>query len=191
MPDTLLKVLNLRSAAVPTKDRRLPSSSPVLKTVQHTTIRPFSQGDASPLASVLSHASAAYTRFFHPFVFETEVIADLTANSVIDQWFMIEISDGTVSTPVGFYMLRGMDEGFEDPMYGVFIAESHAGRGLARLTLAHAEAQCRLNGWKNIRLKVDPENARAHQLYLACGFRFESDDPKNSDQVVLIRQVSK
>ena len=162
-----------------------------MKAVQHTTIRPFSQDDALALAGLLRQASEGYTRFFHPFAFETEVIENLTASSIIDQWFMIEISDGSASRPVGFYMLRGMDEGFEDPMYGVFIAESHAGRGLARLTLAHAETQCRLNGWKNIRLKVDPENARAHQLYLACGFEFEADDPKNSDQIVLIRQVSK
>lgn len=187
----MLEVLKLRSAAVPARSPRLPSSSPVLKSVQHTSIRPFSEGDASALAGLLSQASEAYTRFFHPFAFETEVIENLTANSVIDQWFILEISEVKVTWPVGFYMLRGMDEGFADPMYGVFIAESHAGRGLARLTLAHAESQCRLNGWKNIRLKVDPANARAHQLYLACGFEFEAEDPKNSDQIILIRQVSK
>jgi GNAT superfamily N-acetyltransferase len=87
-------------------------------------------------------------------------------------------------------MMRGLDEGFPDPMYGVFVAQRFAGKGLARLTLAHAEAQCRLNGWKRLRLKVDPDNVRAYKLYQSSGFKFEKVDPNNGNQVVLCREIA-
>ena len=160
-----------------------------MKLLQRIILRPLTDADPAALAELLSGATDEYTRFFHPFAFDAVVIACLVFKSVIDQWFIMEIEEGGGFQTVGFYMLRGMDEGFVDPMYGVFVAQKFAGLGLARLTLAHAEAQCRLNGWKNLRLKVDPANARAHKLYLACGFKFESADPKNDDQVVLCREV--
>lgn len=147
-------------------------------------IRPFADGDPALIAGLLSAASPEYTRFFHPFAFETDAIGQLVFNAVQDQWFMLEIEQGGGFQPAGFYMLRGLDEGFADPMYGVFIAEHFAGRGLARLTLAHAEAQCRLNGWTNLLLKVDAENTRASRLYESFGFQFQRVDPKNGNRVL-------
>jgi GNAT superfamily N-acetyltransferase len=160
-----------------------------LKTLQRLIIRPLGESDPADLAGLLSGSPDEYTRFFHPFEFEAAVIALLAFKAVLDQWFMLEVEEAGMFRPAGFYMLRGLDEGFPDPMYGVFVTQRFAGRGLARLTLAHAESQCRLNGWKNLRLKVDPQNVRAHKLYLACGFEFESVDPNNDNQVVLRRKI--
>lgn len=162
-----------------------------MKTVQRLHIRPLTDADPAALAELLSQSAEAYTRFFHPFDFSAATIALLAFKSVVDQWFMLEVEVAGLFQPAGFYMLRGLDEGFPDPMYGVFVAERYSGLGLARLTLAHAEVQCRLNGWEHIRLKVDPSNARAHKLYTSCGFRFESVDPKNGDQEILCRHVSR
>lgn len=160
------------------------SSSPRL------VIRPLTEADAPTVVALLAQSTADYTRYFHPFAFDEKVLRALLSRAVLDQWFLLEVQESGEATPAGFYMLRGMDEGFPDPMYGVFVAEHCAGKGLARLTLAHAEAQCRLNGWARLRLKVDPNNARAHRLYTAGGFAFESVDPNNGDQVLLCREVS-
>lgn len=157
---------------------------------QFANIRPLAAADNWALAHLLASANAEYTRYFDPFAFDAAAIESVTTKAILDQWFAVEITHAGTARLVGFYMLRGMDEGFADPMYGVFIAEASAGRGLARLTLAHAETQCRLNGWKNLRLKVDPENKRAHALYLSAGFAFEKVDPHNSHRVVLVRQIS-
>ena len=119
------------------------------------------------------------------------MLAALVAKSVLDQWFLLEVHENGTVASAGFYMLRGLDEGFPDPMYGVFVAEQFAGRGLARLTLAHAEAQCRLNGWGRLRLKVDPHNTRAHRIYETGGFAFERVDPQNGDQVLLCRELTR
>lgn len=147
-------------------------------------IRPFSESDPSAIASVLSGSSPEYLRWFRPFAFDEATIRSLVFAGKLDQWFVIEIEQREGAEPAGFYMLRGMDEGFVEPMYGVFIAECHAGLGLARLTLAHAEVQCRLNGWKTLLLKVDPENTRAFRLYQSCGFEFRRVDSGNGNHVL-------
>jgi GNAT superfamily N-acetyltransferase len=143
------------------------------------------------VADLLAGSRDEYTRYFHPFEFKAPVLEAFLAKAVLDQWFLLEVHQNGSAKPAGFYMLRGLDEGFPDPMYGVFVAEEFAGLGLARLTLAHAETQCRLNGWHRLRLKVDPNNARAHRIYQSAGFVFERMDPMNAEQVVLCREIAR
>ncbi|MGB8166679.1 MAG: GNAT family N-acetyltransferase [Chthoniobacteraceae bacterium] len=150
------------------------------------TIRPFGEGDATAALTLLRSAAPDYVRFFRPFEFEIGAVNRLVRAAQKDRWFSIEIvREGEAATPVGFYMLRGIDEGFADPMYGIFIAEEFSGLGLARLSLAHAESMCRLNGWPNLLLKVDPANVRAFSLYEASGFRYLRVDPANGNQVLI------
>ena len=149
------------------------------------TIRSLIEGDAAIALALLRSAAPAYVRFFRPFAFEVETLKRLVGDARNDRWFLIEIARaGAAAIPVGFYMLRGIDEGFDAPMYGIFIAEEFSGLGLARLSLAHAESMCRLNGWPNLLLKVDPENTRAFGLYAASGFRFLRNDPATGNQVL-------
>ena len=150
------------------------------------TVRPFASGDAAACVALLEAASADYVQYFRPFEFHPGVVERLVSAAEQDRWFAIEIvREHGAATLAGFYMLRGVDEGFADPMYGVFIAEEFSGGGLARLTLAHAEAMCRLNGWPNLLLKVDAANTRAFALYEANGFRFLRRDPVNGNQVLI------
>jgi ribosomal protein S18 acetylase RimI-like enzyme len=150
------------------------------------TIRPFAEADAEGTAELLRSASSEYVHYFRPFEFERDVVERLVRAAREDRWFAIEIArDGEAAELAGFYMLRGIDEGFAGPMYGIFIAEEYGGLGLARLSLAHAEAMCRLNRWPNLLLKVDPGNTRAFGLYEASGFRFLRLDPATGNQVLI------
>lgn len=148
-------------------------------------IRSFAPDDPGLIAQLLRAAPPDYVGFFRPFEFSAEVIERIVWRRAKDQWFMIEIERDGALQPAGFYTLRGLDEGFADPMYGVFIAEEFSGHGLARLTLSHAESMCRLNGWSNLLLKVDPANTRAFALYEAVGFRFLRLDPATGHQVLI------
>ena len=153
---------------------------------RNIVIRPFAEGDATAALALLRAAAPDYVRYFRPFEFEVGTVNRLVREARLDRWFVIEVTrDGDAAAPVGFYMLRGIDEGFADPMYGIFIAEKFSGLGLARLSLAHAESMCRLNGWPNLLLKVDPANTRAFALYEASGFRFLRLDPANGNQVLI------
>lgn len=153
-------------------------------------IRPFGPRDPAQFAELLRAASPEYVRFFHPFAFEEKAIADLASAAVLDQWFALEIEQGGSFRPAGCYSLRGLDEGYPEPMYGVFIAEEFRGRGLARLTLVHAEAQCRLNGWPALLLKVDPANTRAFRLYEQSGFRFLRPSSSSDGQHVMKKHLT-
>ena len=148
-------------------------------------IRSLTPGDPALIATLLREASPEYVRFYRPFEFSAEVIERIVWRCAMDQWFMIEIERNGAIQPAGFYTLRGLDEGFAEPMYGVFIAEEFSGHGLGRFTLAHAESMCRLNGWPNLLLKVDPANTRAFALYEASGFRFLRPDPATGHQVLI------
>lgn len=67
-------------------------------------------------------------------------------------------------------MLRGFDEGFSRPSYGVFIAEAFSGKGLGQRALLESIEWCRASGVKSIMLKVSSANERAARLYLNAGF---------------------
>jgi RimJ/RimL family protein N-acetyltransferase len=78
-------------------------------------------------------------------------------------------------------MLRGFDEGYEIPSYGVWISSKFSNRGLSALTLHHAFAFCKLNGIKILLLKVHPENVVAKKLYESLGFVKIGVDERNGN----------
>ena len=86
-------------------------------------------------------------------------------------------------------MLRGLDEGYIEPMYGVFVFHQYSGKGIARLTISHAESFCKLYGYKQLLLKVFVENARAKKLYEYLGFKFLREE-ELSKQTVLYKNIN-
>jgi len=100
-------------------------------------------------------------------------------SAVRDKYFGIFISDNLA----GFYMLRGFDEGYEVPSYGVWISDKYSRMGLSTLTLQHAITFCRINSIKKIMLKVHPENVVAKNIYESFGFKEEGIDQKNSNLI--------
>ena len=151
---------------------------------RHVTTRSFTIADAEPIAALLRASTPAHARHFRPFAYEASPIADLVSRNQRDAWFIFEVASDVEKEIAGFSMLRGLDEGFAEPMFGVFVAEKFAGHGLGRLTLAHAEAHCHLNGIRGILLKVNPENTRALRLYESAGFVFLRYDPRHGEHVL-------
>jgi RimJ/RimL family protein N-acetyltransferase len=72
----------------------------------------------------------------------------------------------------GFFMLRGFDEGYERPSFGVFIVEAFSHYGLGKLALYYSLSWCRLNKIKAVMLKVHPDNIYARRIYEEAGFEF-------------------
>jgi RimJ/RimL family protein N-acetyltransferase len=152
-------------------------------------VRVLSPADAEAVSQLLSASSPEYMRFFHPFDFGVTSVRCQLEKAKIDTFFGLVLDSNNESTLAGFYMLRGMDEGYPNPMYGVCVPDQYHGKGLARLTLVHAEVHCALNGWEQILLKVHPENVRAKKLYESVGYRFLREESA-SGEVVLCKQIS-
>jgi ribosomal protein S18 acetylase RimI-like enzyme len=112
-----------------------------------------------------------YLRHFDPFPFKTSTFESLLSNAKKDVFISIRIREQGMSRTAGFYMLRGMDEGYKVPMFGVYISSRNKGIGLGSIALKHAETTSILNGYSHLRLKVYRENTRALDWYVRQGFR--------------------
>jgi ribosomal protein S18 acetylase RimI-like enzyme len=146
--------------------------------------RPLQIGDAAALSALLKSSPADYVKHFTPFSFDVEALEKLISSARKDRLIGIEVQTGQEAELVGFYMLRGLDEGYSAPMYGVFVAYKFRNKGVARLTLVHAETSCRLNQIDRLMLKVHPANTHAKKLYEAYGFAVLKEDPLNKNIIM-------
>jgi RimJ/RimL family protein N-acetyltransferase len=134
---------------------------------------------ADTLSTLLQSSDKEYSKYFIPFPFEKKSIKKILSVSVKNSYFGVFVDN----VLVGFYMLRGFDEGYKIPSYGVWISEKFSGLGISKLTLQHAIAYCKINKIKKLMLKVHPENSIAKNIYEHFGFRMEGTDPKNENLI--------
>ena len=146
---------------------------------KNVEIKELQSEQASTLSALILNAPKDYTKYFVPFSFEEDSIKKIISDAVNDKYFGIFINDDLA----GFYMLRGFDQGYEVPSYGVWISDKFSGLGLSKLTLQHAISFCKLNGLKKILLKVHPENTIAKNIYENFGFKQQGFDEKNSNLI--------
>lgn len=130
------------------------------------TVRPLDAGDAFKLSSMLLAQSPAYVRFFTPFDFQHASIVSLLAGQGKDIFMGMYWDDRLI----GFFMLRGWNNGYEIPSYGVLVDEKYSGYGLTRLSLKLAKSICRLRHAPQIMLKVNPGNKVAKRLFEEAAF---------------------
>ena len=134
------------------------------------TISNLAPTDAADVRQMLAADSAEYRQYFLAFG-DDERIADALAKARRDQYWGIRSSGALI----GLMMLRGLDEGYAVPAFGVYVARSHGGKGIARLALRFAITWCRLNHCDEIMLSVHPSHAAALRIYEGCGFQFAGE----------------
>jgi RimJ/RimL family protein N-acetyltransferase len=127
--------------------------------------------DASALSRLLSNDPPEYSSHFAPFARDAESLTRMLAAATRDRYWGIH--SGTELA--GLVMLRGLDQGFETPAFGVYIAKAFAGRGLGSLALQFTEQWCRENDCRELMLTVHPENAAARRIYERAGFLFAGE----------------
>ena len=161
---------------------------PQLFLMQYISFRTLKGIDSELISQLLLNSPKEYTKYFRPFDFNPSSIQLVLEKAVKDQFFGVEFKSENYpkSELIGFYMLRGLDEGYTEPMYGVFVSHKYSGKGIARLTITHAESFCKFHGYKQILLKVFPENIRAQKIYRNLDFQFLRKD-KLSKQILLCK----
>lgn len=137
-------------------------------------IRELLPENSDELASLMAGTEKEYSKHFIPFNFEKATIRKILNLANKDKYFGIFFQDEIA----GFYMLRGFDEGYDIPSYGVWISPKYSGKGLAGLTIAHAISYCKILGVKGILLKVHPDNNSAKHIYEKAGFKEFGIDEK-------------
>ncbi|MGA3171998.1 MAG: N-acetylneuraminate synthase [Chthoniobacteraceae bacterium] len=146
---------------------------------------PLTPADAGALSAILTAANPEYVAHFHPFDFDEATIRAQLERARRDRFWGFRAAAGELA---GFYMLRGFDEGYERPAFGVFIAERFAGVGLACAALLLATKWCKQNEVKEIMLTVHPENITARRIYEKAGFLVSET---GEQRLVMTKQLAK
>jgi len=149
------------------------------KNLKDIQIKKINVESAKDLAELLKKENPEYSKYFTAFNFDYETIKAKLMNLKNDSFWGIYVENALI----GFYMLRGFDEGYEIPSYGVFISKYFSGKGLSKLTLQHAISYCKINGISQLMLKVHPDNIVAKKIYEDFGFKETGVDPKNNNLI--------
>ena len=134
--------------------------------MEHLEIRSLTTDDAPQVSAMLRSQQSEYARFFHPFGFDELTVSRVLSESRSDVYTGVFLRGQLVV----FFMLRGWDEGFEIPAFGILVDEKHRGRGLEMLSLETAKVICKLRGAPRMMLKMHPENISAKGVARKIGF---------------------
>ncbi len=146
----------------------------------------LTEQDAEALAALIAQDTSDYREHFTPFSFEANNLRERLSAAKLDQYWGIR-TDGELAA---FFMLRGFDEGYDRPSFGVYVGERFSGLGLASLALQYALSWCKMRKIGSVMLKVHPENKAAHRVYERAGFAFDVVDTKTGHHV-LTRSLTK
>jgi ribosomal protein S18 acetylase RimI-like enzyme len=125
--------------------------------------------------------------FFHPHPFTREQAEWVCGRGpeLRDRYLLA--TEGDSPSIVGYAMLRGWDEGYEVPAFGVCVRPGQQGLGIGRLLLENAIGAAKDAGAKRVMLKVHRDNAGARRLYESAGFAFAPD--QETDQVAGYKEL--
>jgi ribosomal-protein-alanine N-acetyltransferase len=151
------------------------------------SIRPLVPRDADALAELFErNANASTIERFDPFPLTRETARGLADAQTKDLYYVAEAETGLV----GFMMLRGWEEGYEVPSFGILVDGAFRGRGVGKLLTAAALAEARAHGAERVRATVYASNAASHAMLRANGFvevsREPVERPYGPDQRILV-----
>jgi ribosomal protein S18 acetylase RimI-like enzyme len=130
-------------------------------------IEPVEAGHAQALAELFEQNRVpAVTDSFDPFPLTADEAKRITLEPRLDAYFVASME----SELVAMSMLRGFDEGFAVPSFGIFVDHRHQGRGVGCRLTAWTVAEARRRGCAAIRLSVYASNKAALRLYRSLGF---------------------
>jgi ribosomal-protein-alanine N-acetyltransferase len=104
---------------------------------------------------------------FDPFSFTAAEARRIALNPRQDGYYIATHGDELL----GLSMLRGFDEGYEIPSFGIFIDHERHGQGIGRRFTVWTIEQARQRGCPAVRLTVYADNSAALGLYESLGFR--------------------
>lgn len=144
-------------------------------------VRMLGPDDVGALARFFAaiEADAGAVGYFHPHPFDEATAETICTRTGRDEYFAV-FDEGEV---VGYGMLRGWDEGYEVPAFGVCVRGDQRGRGLGHVLLGFAIDRARDAGAPSVMLKVFDDNLPARALYESFGFTFSERTPDGAQLV--------
>ncbi|WP_223910680.1 GNAT family N-acetyltransferase [Geobacter sp. AOG1] len=122
--------------------------------------------DAPALSKLLTTDDNVYRQYFIPFPADFNSLEVRLGTVREDRYWGIWYGGNLA----GFFMMRGFDEGYQRPSFGVYIAQAYSRKGLSGFALDYCMCWCRVNSIETMMLKVHPDNHYARQTYEKAGF---------------------
>jgi glycosyltransferase involved in cell wall biosynthesis/ribosomal protein S18 acetylase RimI-like enzyme len=105
-------------------------------------------------------------QYFSPHGFDVQTLTRMM-EAKKDTHLMVRYLDEFV----GYILLRGFDEGYDDLSLGIFVYKSFRGTGVANLLLKYLESLALSQGARQLRLSVKSDNYAAKRLYAKLQYR--------------------
>lgn len=131
------------------------------------TVRPLLAGDAAAILALLRAQRPEHVRFFYALPREEAALAAVLGNRTKDTYHGLFEGEELVA----FFMLRGWDDGYAIPAFGVFVDEARCGRGYLFYSISLAVDICREAGAPAFLAKIHPDNLApraARRLHLVA-----------------------
>ena len=154
---------------------------------------PINPAHADALVDLFVRNSVfAITENFDPFPLSSSEARRIADEPGGDAYYVAQ-SNGRV---VAFSMLRGFDQGYEVPSFGIFVDREYHGLGIGRQLTMWTIEQARLRGCPAIRLSVYSANTAAETLYKSIGFSVRAREPigragRTEEKIVMTLELDK
>lgn len=139
-------------------------------------VRLLTPPDAAALGDFLvaAHDHAPTAELFHPHPLTREFAAELCGklSAIKDRYFALFVGDRVA----GYAMLRGWDEGYKVPSFGICVHPALQNAGVGHLLTTFGIDESKRAGAEKVRLTVYKRNERAAHLYAKYGFVFTEKD---------------
>jgi GNAT superfamily N-acetyltransferase len=170
-------------------DRITEEFAPVLRgaltAARGLRLRGIDDGDAAAFRSFLdANDVPAITGTFDPFPMAASSADRILAERKQDLYYGAFDLDGSM---VAMSMLRGWDEGYEVPSFGIVVGHGHQGRGLGSRLTAWTVEQARVKGAPAVRLTVYDDNPAARTIYQRLGFAEVERRPAGARQQIVMK----
>lgn len=112
------------------------------------------------------NSTPVVTSLFDPFPLTDQEARRIALKPRQDEYYVA----ARVDQLVGLSMLRGFDEGYQTPSFGIFVDHEAHGQGVGRALTAWTLEAARRRGCPSVRLSVYSTNSVALGLYNSLGF---------------------
>jgi GNAT superfamily N-acetyltransferase len=154
--------------------------------------REIEPGHYEALSSFLGRNDVpAVVRTFSPFPMTDETARRIALEPRRDRYYGA-FDGGRV---VALSMLRGWDEGYEVPSFGIVVDHEWHGRGVGTRMTEFTVGEARRLGCRRVRLTVYASNAAAVRIYAAQGFVERGREPvllagAPDERIVMLKELS-
>ena len=129
----------------------------------------MTEDDSAALDKMISLEQQLYIKNFFAFSKPNKSVKEQNKISKKDIFFSAFFMDELA----GFYCLRGFDNNFRVPSFGVYVNSRFQKRGIATLAIKNSIEWCEKNSVECIMLKVESDNIRALAIYKKSKFKFK------------------